>query len=58
LNNSAKGTLPYLRIIFESNVEMAAGLTKWFEFDESMIEYLAGTKKQTKKIIKSLSQHL
>jgi hypothetical protein len=47
--------LPYLRIIFESNAEMAAGLAKWFDFDEGAIEHLAKTKKQTKQILKNLS---
>jgi replication factor C large subunit len=47
--------LPYLRITFESNAEMAAGLAKWFDFDEATIEHLAKTKKQTKQILKNLS---
>jgi hypothetical protein len=54
-NSAAKEISPYLHIIFESNAEMAAGLTKWFDFDEAMIEYLAGTKKQMKAIMKTLS---
>jgi hypothetical protein len=54
-NSAVKEILPYLRIIFESNAEMAAGLTKWFDLDEAMIEHLAGTKKQTKAIMKNLS---
>jgi len=56
---SAKGAtkeiLPYLRIIFESNAEMAADLKKWLDLDETMIEYLAGGKRQVKAIIKNLS---
>jgi len=54
-NRAAKEILPYLRIIFENNAEMAAGLTKWLDLDEAMIEYLAGGKRQTKTIIKNLS---
>lgn len=46
-----KEFLPYLRIIFENNPIMAAGLSNWLDLDESMIEYLAGNKKQTKMII-------
>ena len=49
---AAKEILPYLRIIFESDSKMAAGLVKWFDFDEAIIEYLAGTKKQVKAILK------
>jgi hypothetical protein len=33
---------------------MAAGLVKWFDFDEAMTEYLAGTKKQVKAILKAV----
>ena len=54
-NRAAKEILPYLRIIFEGNAEMATGLTKWLDLDEAMIEYLAGTKKQTKAIMKNLA---
>jgi len=52
---ATKEILPYLHIIFESNVEMATGLTKWLDLDEAMIEYLAGGKRQTKAIMKNLS---
>jgi replication factor C large subunit len=48
---AVKEILPYARIIFESNSEMAAGIAKWLDLDETMIEYLAGNKKQTKAII-------
>jgi len=41
---AAKEILPYLRIIFESNPEMAAGIAKWLDLDETMIEYIAGEK--------------
>jgi len=52
-NGGKKEILPYLRIIFESNAEMAAGLMKWLDLDEGMIEYLAGTKRQLKAILKA-----
>jgi len=55
-NSAAKEILPYLRIIFEDNAETAAGLTEWLELDETMIEYLAGTKRQTKSILKHLAE--
>jgi len=54
-NRATKEILPYLRIIFENNAEMAADLTKWLDLDETMIEYLAGTKRQVKAIMKNLS---
>jgi replication factor C large subunit len=52
---SIKEAMPYLKIIFENNPEMAAGLSKWLDLDENMIEYLAGNKKQTKTIIAKLA---
>jgi replication factor C large subunit len=52
---AGREVLPFLRIIFESNAEMAAGLAKWFDFDEGTIEHLAKTKRQTKQILKNLS---
>jgi hypothetical protein len=51
---AAKEILPFLRIIFESDAKMAAGLVKWFDFDEAMTEYLARTKKQGKAILKAV----
>jgi replication factor C large subunit len=51
---SIKEAMPYLKIIFENNPEMAAGLSKWLDLDENMIEYLAGNKKQTKTILAKL----
>jgi replication factor C large subunit len=52
---AVKEVLPYVRIIFESNPEMAAGIAKWLDLDETMIDYLAGNKKQTKAIITKYS---
>ena len=52
---SAKEAMPYLKIIFENNPEMAAGLSNWLDLDEDMIEYLAGNKKQTKTIVAKLA---
>jgi replication factor C large subunit len=52
---SSKEVMPYLKIIFENNPEMAAGLSSWLDLDEDMIEYLAGNKKQTKTILAKLA---
>ena len=52
---SVKKVIPYLKIIFENNPEMAAGLSDWLDLDDDMIEYLAGNKRQTKKIIAKLA---
>jgi len=48
-----KEILPYLRVIFEEDAKMAAGLVKWLDLDEAMIEYLAGTKTQAKAVLKA-----
>lgn len=47
-----KDVLPYLKVIFENNPEMAAGLTGWFNFDEEEVGYVAGGKRQANKILK------
>jgi replication factor C large subunit len=52
---AVKEFLPYVRIIFESNPEMAAGIAKWLDLDETMIDYLAGDRKQAKVIIAKYS---
>jgi len=52
---AVKEVLPYVRIIFESNPEMAAGIAKWLDLDETMIDYLAGDRKQAKAIIAKYS---
>jgi replication factor C large subunit len=51
---AAKEILPYVRVIFQSNPEWAAGLIKWFDFNEEMIEYVAQGKKHVKAIQKQL----
>ncbi|MEM2521825.1 MAG: replication factor C large subunit [Candidatus Bathyarchaeia archaeon] len=47
---ASKEILPYLRIIFKNNVEMAAGLAKWFDFSPEMIEYLTENKEKAEAI--------
>jgi len=38
-------------VIFETNAEMAAGIAKWLDIDESMIGYLAGSEGRAKAIL-------
>ncbi|MDH5460505.1 MAG: replication factor C large subunit, partial [Candidatus Bathyarchaeota archaeon] len=52
---ASKEILPYLRIIFKNNMNMAAGLAKWLDLNPEMVEYLAGSKERSKGIIKLLS---
>jgi len=47
---ASKEILPYLRIIFKNNADMAVGLAKWLDLELEMIEYLAGTKKRAEAI--------
>jgi replication factor C large subunit len=39
-----KEFIPYLRIIFANNVEEAAGIAKWLDLTQEMVENLAGDK--------------
>lgn len=45
---AVKEVLPYLRVIFENNAEMAAGLAEWLDLDEAMVEYLSESKSRSK----------
>jgi replication factor C large subunit len=49
-----KEIIPYLRIIFKNNAEMAAGLAKWLDLDPEMVEYLAESTKNAKAILNLL----
>jgi replication factor C large subunit len=52
---ASKEVLPYLRIIFNNNAEMAAELAKWLDLDSEMIEYLVGSEEKADAITKLLS---
>ncbi|MEM3783691.1 MAG: replication factor C large subunit [Candidatus Bathyarchaeia archaeon] len=52
---ASKEVLPYLRIIFKNNMEMAAGLAKWLDLSQEMIEYLAENREKVEAINKLLS---
>jgi replication factor C large subunit len=52
---AVRDILQYIRIIFEDNAENAAGLAKWLDLEEEMVDYLAGSKKQAKAIAKQLA---
>jgi len=54
-NRASKEVLPFLRIIFKNNVDMAAGLAKWLDLDVEMVEYLVGSKEKAENIIKLVS---
>jgi replication factor C large subunit len=48
---ASKQVLPYLRIIFKNDVEMAAGLSRWLDLDNEMIEYIVGSEEKAKEIV-------
>jgi len=52
---ASKEVLPYLRIIFNNNAEMAAELAKWLDLDSEMIEYLVGSEEKADAITRLLS---
>ena len=39
-SRAAREVIPYLRVIFQNNAEMKAGLARWLDLDEDMVEYL------------------
>jgi replication factor C large subunit len=43
-NRAAKEVIPYLRVIFQTNEEEKNGLTRWFDLDEDMVNYLLATR--------------
>jgi replication factor C large subunit len=43
--------IPYLKIIFRNNAEMAAGLAKWLDLDREMVEYLVGSEEKAEAIV-------
>jgi len=36
-----KEVIPYLKVIFQNNPEMARGLARWLDLDDSMVRYLS-----------------
>jgi replication factor C large subunit len=52
---ASREVLPYLKIIFKNDAEMAAGLSKWLDLDPEMIGYLAGSEEKSEAIARLLS---
>lgn len=52
---ATKEFIPYLKIIFQNNVEMAAGLAKWLRLEEEMIRYLVNDDAKAKAILERMS---
>ncbi len=49
--SAVRDYLPYLQLIFEKNTKMASELAEWFNFDEGIINYLAGKGQKIKEDI-------
>ena len=54
-NRASSEVLPYLRIIFKNNVLMAAGIARWLDLDDEVVDYISESKSKARKIIESLS---
>jgi replication factor C large subunit len=54
-NRASKEVLPYLRIIFKNDINMAVGVAKWLNLDAEMIEYITGNKENAEAILKLLA---
>ena len=55
-SRAPKEILPYLRIIFKNNTQMAAGIAKWLELDSELVEYVVGNKAKAGTIAAFLEQ--
>jgi hypothetical protein len=49
---ASKEVLPYLRIIFKNNVDMAARIARWLDLDREMVEYVSGSEEKAEEIVK------
>jgi len=52
---ASKEFLPFLRIIFKNNSEMAAGIAKWLDLDREMVEYVCGAEGESEEIFKLMA---
>ncbi|MCK5592838.1 hypothetical protein KAI31_01945 [Candidatus Bathyarchaeota archaeon] len=46
---AVKEILPYIRINLENNPQMQAGIAKWLDLDDTMVEYLIHAKTRSLK---------
>jgi len=51
---ASKEVVPYLRIIFKNNEEMAAGIARWLDLNSEMVAYLVGSEEKAESILKQL----
>lgn len=48
--------LPYVKIIFKNDLNEAAGLARWLDLDQDMVEHVAGSEEKAKEIAKLMSR--
>ena len=53
---ASKEVIPFLKIIFKNNAEMAAGIAKWLDLDAEMVDYLAGSEEKAGAIVNLMGQ--
>jgi replication factor C large subunit len=52
---ASKEIVPYLKIIFRNDARMAAGLAKWLDLTQEMVEYLVGDEEKAGEVLKLMS---
>jgi replication factor C large subunit len=52
---ASKDVVPFLRIIFKNNEDMAAGIARWLELDTDMISYIGGSEEKAAAILRGMS---
>lgn len=52
---ASREVVPYLKIIFKNDSDMAVGLAKWLDLDPEMVAFLAGSDEKAEEIVKRLS---
>jgi len=51
---ASREVVPYLKIIFRNDVNMAVGLVRWLDLDPEMVAYLAEGEEKAEEIVKML----
>jgi replication factor C large subunit len=50
--------LPYIRIVFKNDPNQAAGIAKWLDLDQGMVENLTGSKDKAEKIFAIINEEI
>jgi replication factor C large subunit len=49
---ASKEVIPFLKIMFNNNAEIAAGMAKWLDLSQEMVEYLVDNEEKAEAIVK------